>query len=249
MPGSDAFLRWRTAATESASLAVESVRTQPVRSGLAISGIVIGIVTVVVVASVLAGVRNSIANLFRDLGTENVFAFHLTGDPYQPASEREARRRPLDPAFAPEIARLGDAVETVGVQLIVPPVVSGRALTARVGGNEVDTVLVEGASPNNFEVTGAEFAAGRPFTDLENRAAAPWSSSAPTSSRPCSATTREGARWGVRSCSAARPITSWGSSRPGRAGSSARTGTTTSCRCRWGPRRGGSRRPRTRCCT
>ena len=172
-PDASAYTRWRTAAVESASLAVDSVRTQPMRSGLAIVGIVIGIVTVVTVASVLAGVRNSIADLFRDLGTENVFAFHLTGDPYQGPSEREARRKPLKPEFAPELERLGDAIQAVGVQLIVPPVVSGRALTARAGGNEIDTVLVEGASPNNFEITGAEFAAGRPFTEVENRAAAP----------------------------------------------------------------------------
>ena len=70
---------------ESASLAVESLRTQPARSALAISGIVIGIVTVVLVATVLAGLRNSIADLFRDLGTDNVFAFHLSGDPYSAA--------------------------------------------------------------------------------------------------------------------------------------------------------------------
>lgn len=164
--------RWRIAAGESASLAVDSLRTQPARSSLAIVGIVIGIVTVVVVASVLAGVRNSIAELFRDLGTDNVFAFHLTGDPYQPASEREARREPLDPAFAEPIARLGTAVREVGVQVIVPTVVAGRAITARAGSNEVDTLLVEGASPNFFDVVGAEFVAGRPFTDLENRSGA-----------------------------------------------------------------------------
>ena len=157
---------------ESAALAVESLRTQPARSALAISGIVIGIVTVVLVATVLAGLRNSIADLFRDLGTENVFAFHLTGDPYQAASEREARRRPLDPAFAPVIERLGDAVRDVGVQVIVPTVVSGRALTARAGSNESDTVLVEGASANCAEIVGAEFVAGRTFTELESRAGA-----------------------------------------------------------------------------
>ncbi len=167
-----AFRRWRTAAAESAALAVDSLRTQPARSTLAIVGIVIGIVTVVVVASVLAGVRNSVAELFRDLGTENVFAFHLTGDPYQAASEREARREPLEPAFAEPIARLGTAVREVGVQVIVPTVVSGRALTARAGGNEVDTLLVEGASPNFFDVVGAEFVAGRPFTALEDRSGA-----------------------------------------------------------------------------
>ena len=92
-------------------------------------------------------------------------------------TRRRRRRKPgasrSSPAFAPEIERLGDAVDTVGVQMIVPPVISGRALTARAGSNEIDTVLVEGASPNNFEITGAEFAAGRPFTDIEDRAAAP----------------------------------------------------------------------------
>ena len=63
------------------------------------AGALIGIVTVVLVASVLANVRNQIALLFRDLGTENVFAFHLTGDPYVTPSEKEARRKPLKLEF------------------------------------------------------------------------------------------------------------------------------------------------------
>jgi putative ABC transport system permease protein len=56
--------------------------------------------------------------------------------------------------------------------MIVPNVVNGRALVARAGGNESDTVLVEGASANYFDVVGADFAAGRPFTELEERAGA-----------------------------------------------------------------------------
>ena len=165
--------RWTAAFVESASLAADSLRTQPARSALAVVGIVIGIVTVVLVASVLAGVRNSVAELFRDLGTENVFAFHLTGDPYTQASDREARRRPLKPSFARELTRLAGSVRDVGVQVIVPTVVNGRALTARVGSNESDTVLVEGSSNNLFDITGAEIAAGRPFTEVEDRAGAP----------------------------------------------------------------------------
>ena len=167
-----AFTRWRTELFESWSLALDSVRTQPTRSTLAIIGIVIGIVTVVIVASVLAGLRNSVADLFRDLGTDNVFAFHLTGDPYSPPSEREARRQPLEPVFARELARRGDAIRDVALQVIVPSVVNGRALTARVGSAESDTVLVEGASSNFFDIVGGEFAAGRPFTELEDRAGA-----------------------------------------------------------------------------
>ena len=157
---------------EAWQLAVDAIRVHPARSVLAAAGIVIGIVTVVIVASVLVNLRNQVALLFRELGTENIFAFHLSGDPYAAPAERERSRRPLDPDFAEEIARLAPAVREVGVQMIVPTVVNGRPLIARAGGNESDTVLVEGASTNFLDVVGAELAAGRPFTALEQRAGA-----------------------------------------------------------------------------
>lgn len=163
---------WANVAIESASLALSSIRSQPLRSGLAIVGVVIGIVTVVVVTSVLAGVRNQIALLFREFGTDNVFAYHRSGDPYSQPSQDEAQRKGLDPAFAPELARLGEHIRDVGVQIIIPQVVNGRALVARGGGNESDAVLVEGVSSNYFDVVSADLATGRPFTDLENRAGA-----------------------------------------------------------------------------
>jgi putative ABC transport system permease protein len=157
---------------ETRQMAIDAIRVHPARSLLAILGIVVGIVTVVLVASVLVNLRNQVALLFRELGTENIFAFHLSGDPYSPPSEAEASRRPLDPRFARDIARVAPSVREVGVQMIVPNVVNGRALIARAGGNESDTVLVEGASANFFDVVGADFSAGRPFTDIEERAGA-----------------------------------------------------------------------------
>ena len=128
---------------EAARLAWESLRAQPARSALAIGGVVIGIVTVVLVASVLVGLRNSVAQLFRELGTDNIFAFHRNGDPYTPASDRDALRRPLRPADAAVIARLGPSVRDVGVQLLVPAVTATRTITARAGANESDAVLIE----------------------------------------------------------------------------------------------------------
>lgn len=158
---------------EAGRLAWESVLAQPARSSLAIAGVVIGIVTVVLVASVLVGLRNSVAQLFRELGTDNIFAFHRNGDPYTPASDKDALRRPLKPEYAETIARLGPSVRDVGVQLLVPAVTATRTITARAGGNESDSVLIEGVSWNFFDVTGADFAAGRPFSEAENRVVAP----------------------------------------------------------------------------
>lgn len=163
------FAEIRRSLAEPAWLALLALRTERLRSLLAIAGIVIGIVTVVLVASVLANVRNQVALLFRDLGTENVFAFHLTGDPYVQVSEQEARRKPLKLEFAGDIMRLSDAIRDVGAQVIVPTTRADEVLVARAGGNENDTVLVEGASPELFDIIGAEFARGRPFTELEQR--------------------------------------------------------------------------------
>ena len=163
---------WAQMIAEPATLAIDSLRTQRARSALAIAGIVIGIVTVVLVASVLANARNQVALLFRDLGTENVFAFHLTGDPYVTPNEKEARRKPLKLEFVRDIERLGTAIRDVGAQVIVPTVSNGQVLVARARGNESDTVLVEGASPALFDIIGAEFSRGRPFTELEDRAGA-----------------------------------------------------------------------------
>ncbi len=159
-----------TAEREAASLALSSVRAQPARSALAILGVVIGIVTVVVVASTLVGLRNSIAVLFRELGTENIFAYHLNGEPYSAPTELDAARPQLRPEDADTLMRLGQSIREVGLELIVPAVTATRVITARAGGNESDTVLIEGVSPNFHDVVGAEFRDGRPIAEIESRA-------------------------------------------------------------------------------
>ena len=159
-----------TAEQEAGRLALASVRAQPARSALAILGVVIGIVTVVVVASTLVGLRNSIAVLFRELGTENIFAYHLNGEPYSAPTELDAARPQLRPEDADTLMRLGESIRDVGLELIVPAVTATRVITARAGGNESDTVLIEGVSPNFHDVVGADFRDGRPIADIESRA-------------------------------------------------------------------------------
>ncbi|REJ82705.1 MAG: hypothetical protein DWQ30_08270 [Acidobacteria bacterium] len=56
--------------------------------------------------------------------------------------------------------------------ILIPAVINGRAITVRAGAAVSDTVLLEGASPSYFDIVGAQFAHGRPFTELEDRSAA-----------------------------------------------------------------------------
>lgn len=158
-----------SAEREAAGLALDALRAQPARSTLAILGVVIGIVTVVMVASTLVGLRNSIALLFRELGTDNLFAYHLNGEPYSAPTEFDVARPQLSPDDAVPLARLSDSIRDVGLELIVPVTTGTSVLTARAGANESDTVLVEGVSPNFHDVVGADFREGRPLTDVESR--------------------------------------------------------------------------------
>jgi len=158
------------AIAEATTLAADSLRAQKARSGLAILGVVIGIVTVVLVSSTLVGLRNSVALLFRELGTDNIFAYHLNGEPYSAPTEADVKRPQLIAEYAPQLERLGPSIREVGIQLIVPAVTTTRVITARNGANELDTVLIEGASSNFFDVVGASFKQGRPFTPTEERA-------------------------------------------------------------------------------
>lgn len=93
----------------------------------------------------------------------------LSGEPYSAPTDADAQRPQMKAGYAPVLERLGPSIRDVGLELIVPTVTSTRAITARAGLNESDSLLVEGVSPNFYDVVGAEFAHGRPFTDTEQR--------------------------------------------------------------------------------
>ena len=74
-------------------LSLDSIRAQKFRSGLTILGIVIGITTVVTVASMLSGLREGIITFFRELGPDNVFVMRTTGPPDGNLAPPKERRR------------------------------------------------------------------------------------------------------------------------------------------------------------
>ncbi len=150
-------------------MALEAVWAHRFRSLLTILGIVIGITTVVTVASLLTGLRQGIVTFFDQLGPDNVFLFRTSGDPHQNgASPKERRRRPIKPEYADLIKRFAGSVEDTGLQLFIPDVINGQALTARVPGLESDQVSVIGQTPNIADLSPRDFLMGRFFTSEEN---------------------------------------------------------------------------------
>jgi putative ABC transport system permease protein len=154
---------------ENMHLAVGAVWTHRFRSLLTILGIVIGITTVVTVASLLTGLRQGVVTFFQQLGPDNIFLFKSSGDPGMDPPPKERKRRAMKPEYAEYIKRWCSSVEDTGLVLYIPPVVDEKPITARVPGYESDTINVSGLSPNMIGISPRDLDAGRFFTPEEDQ--------------------------------------------------------------------------------
>jgi len=159
--------------TENMSMAVRQVWTHRFRSALTILGIVIGITTVVTVASLLTGLRQGMVVFFQQLGPDNIFLSRFSGGPGMGGFvAKERKRRPLNPELGDFIKRSCSAVEDVALSLYIPPVVDGNAITARVPGYESDNLSIMAESANMLELSPPDLREGRFFTPEEEERAA-----------------------------------------------------------------------------
>jgi putative ABC transport system permease protein len=95
-------------------MSIDSIMSHKFRSFLTILGIVVGVITAIVVASILTGMRQSIVSIVEEYGTNNIYAFHLSmGD--GPPNRDERNRKPLTDADADAILAQSTAVEDIAV--------------------------------------------------------------------------------------------------------------------------------------
>jgi putative ABC transport system permease protein len=161
----------RIGVKETLLMSLNAVWTHRFRSGLTILGIVIGITTVVTVASLLTGLRKGIVDFFQEFGPDNVFVARYSGDPSgAQARPKELKRKPLKPADAEFIKKFARSVQDVGVSLfIMPP--SGTFFNAKVPGFETDNMNLVAETPANYALSPRELQAGRMFTQEEDQRA------------------------------------------------------------------------------
>jgi putative ABC transport system permease protein len=154
---------------ENISMAMSAVWTHRFRSGLTILGIVIGITTVVTVASLLTGLRAGVVTFFDELGPDNVFLSKVDGNPndlQEPIKQR--KRRPIKPEYGDILRRFSSTIADVSLTLYIPPAPGGVVITAKVPGFDTDSLSIVGQSPNAIDLAPRGFDQGRYFTEEEN---------------------------------------------------------------------------------
>ena len=158
--------------TENIRMALGTLRSHKMRSVLTVLGVIIGVMTVIVIASILTGMRSSIIGLVEQYGTHNIYAFHLTTGPQLGHRNREEwQRKPLKTEDVVAIKNECPSVQDVGYfgfQFANPNV--------QYKGDRFRNAALQGVSPSLAAVTNVSLSEGRfisPVDDLRPLRAAP----------------------------------------------------------------------------
>lgn len=155
---------------ETLRMALDSIRGHKFRSFLTVLGIVIGVLTAIVIASLLTGMRQSIVSIIEEYGTNNIYAFHLSTGPRTGEDRSERLRKVLTVEDAEAIKSQAPAVEDVSV--VAPNVGYG-------GGPFDDNITYQGknyrwgntsgVTSNYANIVNIALKEGRFITDIDDQ--------------------------------------------------------------------------------
>ena len=149
-------------------MAIDTIRTQKMRSGLTILGIVIGITSIVGMTSLIRGFDESLRDSIREIGPDTIFVAQFSGVSITSGEDlNELLRRPsLTPADARAIERQAPSIAMVSLALGEGgPASTRQRLHYR--GNRTKQLSIIGSTHNYADVFHIDLEMGRFFTQGE----------------------------------------------------------------------------------
>jgi putative ABC transport system permease protein len=152
-------------------MALDTLRTNKMRSGLTILGIVIGVMTVITISSVINGLNTSVSNLVAQFGTNVLWVFRFPAIGVRPTAEMLARKQmTYDDMVA--MGQLPHIIaSTAGLQFTNRSFGVG-SVVAKFGLRKAENVSLEGDTPSTLTVYDKVLSAGRFFTITDQERAA-----------------------------------------------------------------------------
>jgi putative ABC transport system permease protein len=156
---------------ESIKMALDTLRTNKLRSGLTVLGIVIGVTTVITISSVINGLNNRVSEWVSSLGSNVFWVFHMPVIGVRPTLEQLARKKlTFDDVLAlrtlPHVVTADGGIQHVKPQFRVGDV------SVKYNGKKVAGTILWGSTTAVAEVSDLTFIQGRLFTDGEDDRAA-----------------------------------------------------------------------------
>jgi|ERR1041384_900966 putative ABC transport system permease protein len=152
--------------SETFAMALDNLRAHKFRSFLTTLGIVIGVTTVIAIASILTGLRANIVQFVEEYGTNNIYAFHLSTGLSFSHDRSERTRKPLRPEDGEAIKEFANAVEDVANQGFIEWNFD-KSITY--SGQTYKQANLQGVSPNYGAITNLSLQAGRFISDIDDQ--------------------------------------------------------------------------------
>src|SRR5688572_24545974 len=156
---------------ENVRMGLDTLWQHKLRSFLTVLGVVIGTMTVIVIAAFVSGIDQRVAKEIESFGTNSIYIYRFDpGFNFNPSAE-ERMRKPLSYEDAQAIGTECPSV-AYSAAFMSPVDFFGGPFTERVYVRhrdiEMKNAAVQGASPSYFKMGVTNLAEGRYFTDEEN---------------------------------------------------------------------------------
>jgi putative ABC transport system permease protein len=153
---------------ENLKMAIETLRDNKLRSFLTVLGVVIGVVTVMAIASIISGIDYAVTKQIESFGTNSIFITKFeSGVRFGPPTREERMRKSLTYDDAIAISQLPAIAQAVPL-LNITNDYFGRKISVKAQGKESAAVNLQGTLAE-YENTGIwVISAGRFFTRSEN---------------------------------------------------------------------------------
>ncbi len=147
---------------ESVRMALDTLRTNKLRSGLTVLGIVIGVMTVIVISSVINGLNSNISGLVSSLGTNVIWVFRFPVIGVRPTTEMLTRKQ-LTYDDAEAIKLLPHIVDVVPSLRYQDFQFNSGSVVVKYGKQKSEDVSLEGVTASNTSVYDFALTQGRYF--------------------------------------------------------------------------------------
>jgi putative ABC transport system permease protein len=151
---------------ESIKMALDTLRTNKLRSGLTILGIVIGVTTVIAISSVINGLNNRVSDFADSLGSNVFWVFHMPVIGVRPTTEQLTRKKlTMDDVYA--LRTLPHVVAADGGHRYTKQYGVGD-VSVKYQGHKVAGAILVGDTSQVAEISNFTMQAGRMHTDQED---------------------------------------------------------------------------------
>jgi len=152
---------------ESVKMALETLRTNKLRSGLTILGIVIGVATVITISSVINGLNNRVSDFVTSMGSNIIWVFHMPVIGVRPTTEQITRKK-LNIDDVKALRTLPHVVAADGGIQHVKSFFRVGDVAVKYNGKKVAGTILQGSSDQVGMVYELTFLEGRIFTEAED---------------------------------------------------------------------------------